>query len=100
MKISIEERDGQCVLTLSGELDTAAAQELEKAIQPLYDCKDKDIIVDCAELEYIASSGLRVLLALLKKARENGGSVKLRNVGEVILEVFNLTGFDTLFEIC
>ena len=99
MKFNIEEKDGKQVLTLSGELDTAAAQEMETAVQPLYACKDTDIVVDCAELEYIASSGLRVLLALLKKARENGSGVKLRNVNEVILEVFNLTGFDTLFEI-
>ena len=98
MKTTVQEIDGRLVAVLSGELDTAAAAETETALQPLFESKGKELVIDCTELEYIASSGLRVLLNLLKKARANGDHVVLKNVNEVIHDVLELTGFISLFE--
>ena len=56
-------------------------------------------MIDCTELEYISSSGLRVLLSILKQAKTVGSRVVLKNVNEVIREVLDLTGFITLFEL-
>lgn len=98
MKTSIQEIDGRIVATLSGELDTAAATEVESALQPLLENEGKDIIIDCSELEYIASSGLRILLGILKKAKSVGCRVTLKNVNEVIEDVLKLTGFIKIFE--
>ena len=98
MTTSIQEIDGKLVATLSGELDTAAAPETEKALQPLLDAQGKDIVIDCTELEYIASSGLRILLGILKKAKEVGSRVVLKNVNDVIKDVLDLTGFISIFE--
>lgn len=98
MTTRIEEIDGKLVATLIGELDTAAAPETEKALQPLLDSIGKDIVIDCTELEYIASSGLRLLLGILKKAQEVGSRVVLKNVNDVVKDVLDLTGFVSIFE--
>ena len=98
MKINVQEIDGKLVAVLSGELDTAAAAEAEAALQPLHDSAGKDVIIDCTELEYIASSGLRLLLNILKKAKANGSRIVLKNVNEVFRDVLELTGFISLFD--
>ncbi len=99
MITTIKETDERFVATLSGELDTAAAQETEVALMPLLDSKGKEIVLDCAELEYISSSGLRVLLSILKQAQTVGSRVVLKNVNEVIRDVLEISGFITIFDI-
>ena len=98
MTTDIQELDGRLVATLSGELDTAAAEETDKKLQPLLDNKGKDIVIDCTQLEYISSSGLRILLGILKKARSVGTRVIMRNVNEVVRDVLDMTGFINIFE--
>lgn len=98
MKASIEEQDGKLVATLAGEMDTAAAVEVEETLKPLQATNGKDVYIDCAELEYIASSGLRILLTILKSAKANGSRVVLRHVNDDIKNVFKLTGFINIFE--
>ena len=99
MKTTIQETDQKIIATLSGELDTAAAQETERALQPLLDSNGKEIVIDCTELEYISSSGLRVLLSILKQAQLVGSKVVLKNVNDVIRDVLDISGFISLFEL-
>ena len=98
MKTTVQEIDGKLVAILEGELDTAASAETEAALQPLFDSQGKDLVLDCTGLEYIASSGLRILMNLVKKAKAQGERVALKNVNEVIHDVLELTGFVSLFE--
>ena len=98
MTSKVEEIDGKLVATLVGELDTAAAAETEKALMPLLNSEGKDIIIDCTGLEYIASSGLRLLLGVLKKAQDVGSHVVLKNVNDVVKDVLDLTGFVSIFD--
>ena len=98
MKTEIKEIEGKMLVTLSGELDTAAAPEVEAALKPLAECDGKDIVIDCSELEYIASSGLRILLGILKKAKAVGSRVVLKNVNDIISDVLKMTGFISIFE--
>ena len=79
-------------------MDTAAAIEAEQVLKPIYNSNGKDIIIDCTGLEYIASSGLRILLSILKGAKANGSRVVMRGVNEDIKNVFKLTGFISIFE--
>ena len=58
----------------------------------------KDVVIDCKELEYIASSGLRILLGILKGAKTSGSKVVMRGVNDDIKNVFQLTGFIHLFD--
>lgn len=98
MNTSFEEIDGKYVATLKGEMDTAAAVEAEEVMKPLYQSNGKDVIIDCTELEYIASSGLRILLSILKGAKASGSKVVMKGVNDDIRNVFKLTGFISLFE--
>lgn len=98
MNAKIEEIDGKYVATLEGEMDTAAALEAEETLKPLFTSDGKDVIIDCTHLEYIASSGLRILISILKGARSTGSRVVMRGVNDDIKNVFNLTGFTSIFE--
>ena len=97
MNAKIEEIDGKYVATLVGEMDTAAAVEAEEVLKPLYNSDGKDVIIDCIDLEYIASSGLRILLSILKGAKATGSNVVMRGVNDDIKNVFKLTGFINIF---
>ena len=95
---TIEEIDGKYVATISGELDTLAAQKAEQVLSQLYQTSGKDVIINCEGLEYIASSGLRILINILKGAKAGGSRVILRGVNDNIKTVFQMTGFLPIFE--
>ena len=99
MKTKIEQLEDKFLVTLDGELDTAAAEDVEKTLQPLYSTNGQDVIIDCTNLEYIASSGLRILISILKGAIAGGSKVVLKGLNDDIKDVFKLTGFISLFEI-
>ena len=98
MKTTIEQLEDRYLVTLEGELDTVAAADVEKTLQPLYTTNGKDVIIDCEGLEYIASSGLRILISILKGAKAGGSKVVMKNMNEDIKSVFKLTGFINIFE--
>lgn len=98
MNTKIEELDDKFVVTLEGEMDTAAATEAEEVLKQLYENEGKEVIFECEGLEYIASSGLRILINILKATMSKGNRVVLRNVNDDIKNVFKLTGFLNIFE--
>ena len=99
MNTVINEIDDKYVVTLEGEMDTAAAIEAEEVLKQLYDNDGKEVVFECKGLEYIASSGLRILLGLLKNAKAKGNKVVLKNMNDEIKDVFKMTGFIDLFDI-
>lgn len=99
MKSIIKEEDNRISVTLEGELDTASAQEAEQDFKKLQDVKNKEITIDCKDLNYISSSGLRMMLSLLKSCKPNGNSLVLENLNDNIKKIFTMTGFSSLFNI-
>ena len=99
MNTNITEIDDKYIVALEGELDTAHAMEVEQIMQPLHEVSGKEITVECTKLDYIASSGFRILLGLLKSAKANGNKVVLKNLNDEIKDVFKMTGFIDLFDI-
>ena len=98
MKTTIQEQDGNMVAILEGNLDTAAAAETEKAMSPLNDVEGKDIIIDCTDLAYISSAGLRIFLGILQNAQTKGGHVYIKGINDNVRAVFTITGFSNIFE--
>ena len=98
MKTTIQEQDGNVVAILEGNLDTAAAAETEKAMSPLNDVEGKDIIIDCTDLAYISSAGLRIFLGILQNAQTKGGHVYIKGINDNVRAVFTITGFSNIFE--
>lgn len=93
-----KKREGnQLSVTLSGDLNTATAPDLEEALAG--EVKVDDIIVfEMADLSYITSAGLRVLAACVNTVGDNG-SVIVRGICDEVREVFEVTGFDTVLTI-
>ena len=80
------------VLDLEGRLDTTTAPQLENELKvSLYDIKE--LTLDMENLEYLSSAGLRVLLAAQKQMQKQQGNMVIVNVNEIIMEVFEVTGF-------
>ena len=97
MTIEITRTAEATTLEIVGRLDTTTAPELDKTINE--DIADvKDLILNFKGLEYISSAGLRVLLAAQKKMQKVG-TMKLINVCEEVMEVFEMTGFADILTI-
>jgi len=99
MKITITEQNDGMVATIEGRLDTPAAVKAQQEIIPLLENADKTITLNCKNLDYISSSGLRLFLTLRKEAASKGGKVIISNINDEIKKVFMMTGFFNLFEI-
>lgn len=99
MEVKITEKDNVMTAALAGRLDTAVSQEVAAALQPLMDNADKTLVLDCKDLTYISSSGLRIFLTVRKAAAAKGGKVIVRDITPEIRQVFMMTGFLNLFEI-
>jgi len=99
MKTTITENDGKFIATLEGSLDTAAAEKTAHDLEPLHDCKGHDIIIDCSQLTYISSSGLRILLTIRKYAAANGSNVTIKGASDDIRYMMEVTGFHNLFNL-
>ena len=99
MIFDVQEKDGGMFATVSGRLDTPAAVKAQQEIVPLLENADKEIVLDCKDLQYISSSGLRLMLTLRKEAMTKGGKVIVENINDEIRKVFMMTGFFNLFVI-
>ena len=89
MKINFNKNNGNLNVAIEGRLDTMTAPEFESFLAEKYDGTGT-LVIDCQNLAYISSAGLRVLLTAQKKTT---GTMKLINVCELVMEVFEITGF-------
>ena len=96
MTVKIEKLENSVLATLNGSLDTDAAIEAESQLLAI---ETTDITLDCTAVDYIASSGLRLFLQLVKKARSAGKKVTLRGVQPSVMEILKVTHFDQMFTI-
>ncbi len=96
MKIIKNQSGGTLTIALEGRLDTTTAPELEQEIKNLDGVTE--LVMDFARLDYISSAGLRVLLSAQKKMSKQG-SMKVIHANEMVLEVFEVTGFSDILTI-
>ncbi|MDT3365977.1 MAG: STAS domain-containing protein [Bacteroidota bacterium] len=98
MEVQITQEGKVTTAALIGRLDTLAAQEIAPQMDALKEV-DGTLVLDCKELSYISSSGLRIFLTLRKAAIANGAKIIVRGICPDIRNVFVMTGFLNLFEI-
>ena len=97
MTIEIKRNEAQTIIELVGRLDTITAPALDKTINE--DVLDtRDLVLDVKGLEYISSAGLRVLLGAQKRMQKIG-SMRVINVCEAVMEIFEMTGFADILTI-
>ena len=92
MDIKLIDRNTEGEFLLKGRLDTNSAPETEKLLTSMVEKYDK-IILNLASLEYISSAGLRILKVLHMAMKKKGGTLALKNVNKMVMEVFEMTGF-------
>lgn len=98
MQIKEDTRGGVLVVTASGRLDSGSAGVLEAVLPPRVQTHDK-VVLDLADVPYVSSAGLRVMLMGAKAARGNGHKLALAGLSPSVMEVFDISGFTALFTI-
>ncbi|HAQ65347.1 MAG TPA: anti-sigma factor antagonist [Bacteroidales bacterium] len=99
MHLQINEVAGNKVVAIEGRLDTTTYADLEKTLTNLFDEGCHNMILDCSAMDYVSSSGLRVFLMILKKIKSVGGSLVLCGLQPAIYNVFEISGFLSIFSI-
>ncbi len=96
----IERKTGKCmIISIKGRLDTINYSILEKRLTELLDQNIDRILINCAQMDYVSSSGLRILLMALKRITMVKGKFVLCSLQDNIREIFEISGFTTIFEI-
>jgi len=98
MMLGITEQfhDNWLLLQINGEIDMATGPELRQRIVQYVQEGHVNIIVDLAEVDFIDSTGLGVLIGGLKRTRSNGGDLQCIGLSEPLKEMFKLTGLDAV----
>ena len=99
MEVNILEQNNEKVVAIEGRVDTVTAPELEMKVSPIWTIPAITLVFDCEKLEYLSSSGLRVILSTHKKVTAKGGKFILRNLTREIRSVIDLTGFSRILTI-
>ena len=87
------------IITLKGRLDTMTASQLDDEAKSIDFDEVETVTLNLKDLEYISSSGLRVILALYKNLKSKGGNLKIVNVSNTIMELFSMTGMSDYLDI-
>jgi anti-anti-sigma factor len=99
MEIRDEKNADVLILSIIGRLDTTNFQDAEKIIMGQIEKNENRLVIDCEKLDYISSSGLRILLMGLKKTTALKGKFILCSLQDSIREIFDISGFTSIFEI-
>ena len=97
MEIKMDKNGSDLTVTLVGRLDTMTSPQLEEELQKELDGVT-NLTFDFKDIEYISSAGLRVLLSTQKHMMKTG-EMKVINVSETIMEIFNVTGFSDIMNV-
>jgi len=85
------------VYRLSGRLDVLTSPRLEERLEPLMSGEGRKVVLDCEDLRYVSSAGLRVFLSVLRHLQSHGGGVALSGLTGQVLELFELAGLEEMF---
>ena len=99
MQIAHDTMPNASILSLNGRLDELATAEVEQAFANIVSNETQGLIVDLAHVEYVSSSGLRVLLMLMKAMKNQQRVLKLCNLSPFVAEVFEVSNFAVMFDV-
>ncbi len=99
MKLNTSSEGEVTVVKIEGNLDTQTAPEAQDELNRLMDEGSQKLLLDFADLAYISSSGLRVLLSVAKRLAPDEGEMRICNLNDVVNEVFEISGFSTILKI-
>jgi len=99
MNVTITKENDKTLVVLSGRLDTTNAAQFQQDIAPLMEGENPDIEIDCTDMEYTSSQGLRMFLLLQKSVMARKGTLVMKDMKPQVKEVFDITGFSNIIKI-
>lgn len=99
MDIKITQQENKTFVVLNGRIDTSNADQFQQDMTPLMEGENPDIEIDCTDMSYTSSQGLRIFLMLQKSVMARGGKMVMRNMNPQVKEVFDITGFSNIITI-
>lgn len=99
MEVTVKKETHCTLLEIKGRLDTTNYLELENKFIKLIENGEQNLLVDCANLDYVSSSGLRVFLIAFKTLNKTKGKFLLCNLQENVQEIFDVSGFISIFKV-
>ena len=99
MEVKIQQTEQETIVRIIGELDTVATTEKAEDLQVILDHSAENMLVDCSELEYISSAGLRFFMQLKRESEAKGGSIRITHLNEDVADIFRMSGFQNIFQI-
>lgn len=96
MEVKILDQNNEKVVVIEGRVDTVTASDLEMKVSPIWATPGITLVFDCEKLEYLSSSGLRIILSAHKQVGAKGGKFILRNLSRDVRSVIDLTGFSRI----
>ena len=99
MQLNIHPEGQETIVKIIGELDTLATTEQADELQKVLAVADKALVIDCGEMEYISSAGLRFFMQLKRESEAKGGSVRIVHLNEDVSDIFHMSGFENIFDI-
>lgn len=99
MIVTINKQDKKTLVTLDGRIDSTNADQFQHDIATLMEGDNPDIDIDCTNMTYTSSQGLRVFLLLQKSVVARNGKMVMRNMNPRVKEVFDITGFSNIITI-
>lgn len=99
MQLTTNSSEGVTIIRIEGNLDTQTSTEAQEELERIVDDGARKLLIDFADLAYISSAGLRVLLVTAKKLGTDQGEMRMCNMNDVVREVFEVSGFSTIFKV-
>jgi anti-anti-sigma factor len=99
MIVTINEQNEKTLVSLDGRIDSTNAEQFQQDIAPLMEGDNPDIDINCVDMTYTSSQGLRLFLLLQRSVMARKGKMVLRNMNPRVKEVFDITGFSNIITI-
>lgn len=99
MQVNIQPNGQETTVQLIGELDTMATTDQADELQQVLNLADKTMLIDCSQMEYISSAGLRFFMQLKRESEAKGGKIRIAHLNEDVADIFRMSGFQNIFQI-
>ncbi len=96
---NFDEEKNAWSIFLKGEVDIYTASQLKETLNDMVSSKAEDVIVDASELDYIDSTGLGVLIGILKRLKQQEKDIYILNARQNVKKLFSITGLDKIFKV-
>jgi anti-anti-sigma factor len=100
MEIHMNKERGAVIVSVKGRMDAITSVDFEKSLSVLISKGESHFLIDLSELDYISSAGLRAILKISRLLKTQNGKILFAGLQDLVREVFKISGFDTIFQIC